>query len=159
MVKILRLISVISLTLISGCGTARVIIDEPPLRQYSSSTIYTESKSTTVGVPVKLLQHFDESLNKELAKSFSSGKGLLLEYRFLSFDEGNQVKRYLAGGVGDWGTGSLLLEATFKDSRGDFIGKIRTDGRISSGFVGGSMKSVLNQAAKELSEYAKMTFH
>ena len=97
MVKIVRLISVISLTLISGCGTARVIIDEPPLRQYSSSTIYTESKSTTVGVPVKLLQHFDESLNKELAKSFSSGKGLLFEYRFLSFDEGNQVKRYLAG--------------------------------------------------------------
>ncbi len=156
--QFMRFTALLFISILAGCGTARVIIDEPPARNYSSDTIQTKKTYTTVGVPTKMLNHFDERLNKELAKSFTSGKGLLLEYRFLSFDEGDRTKRYLSGGFGDWGTASILIEAVFKDSKGNFLGKIRTDGRISSGIIGGSVKSALDQAAKELGEYAKLTF-
>ena len=156
--KINTLLALVTIAILSGCGTARIIVTDHPEKRYSSSNITIQRSDSTVQVPDEMVSHFDSALRKELMTSFTTGKDLTVEYRFVSFQQGDRFKRYLAGGIGNWGEGNLIIEAKYIDSEGAQIAKVQTDAKIDSGFFGGSIKSALEKAAKELSDYTISNF-
>jgi len=64
----------------------------------------------------------------------------------------------MSGGIGNWGQGTLLIEANFFDASGKKISSIQTDAVIESGLFGGSFENALDLAAEKLSEYAVANF-
>jgi len=90
------------------------------------------------------------------AAAFENGEGLIVTYRFVQFQEGAQVARVFLHGVGD---GSLSIEAEFSDQAGTILGKIITEGRVSTGWFGGRFRNAMEQAAKHLAKYAADHFH
>ncbi|TLS72871.1 hypothetical protein FE236_13380 [Mariprofundus erugo] len=112
----------------------------------------------TVSVPDEYIAYFDKAVRKEIFKSFGNGSNLKMEYRFISFDEGSRFKRYLAGGIGDWGCGTLLIQADFFDATGKKLSSVQTEAVISGGLLGGSFESAIDKAVEKLAEYAIANF-
>lgn len=69
---------------------------------------------------------------------------LTISYRFIQFDQGNKFSRWLLGGLGNAGEGSVTIESKFFNREGKEIGKIQTEGKIGSGFLGGSFETSID---------------
>ena len=156
--KTMASVCVASALLFAGCGSARNIVMAPADTSYRASAIEVNRAASTVQVPDEYTSYFDGKLREDVFKSFARGNGIKLEYRFISFDEGSRFKRYLSGGIGNWGEGTLLIEANFLDGSGKKIGSIETDAVISGGMFGGSFENALDKAAEKLSSYAVANF-
>ncbi len=50
-------------------------------------------------------------------------------------------------GIGNAGEGSLTIEVTYADQSGKQLGKIMSEGKIGSGFFGGSSDDAIEKAA------------
>ncbi len=143
--------------MLAGCGSARNIVTEPIVTNYKSSDIEISS-SPGVDIPGEARTYFDKVLKEKAHEHFAYGNHLKMTYKFVSYEEGSRLKRYLSGGIGNWGEGTLLIQADFTDAQGKHLGSVRTDARISSGFFGGSIESALDMAAEKLVEYAVAHF-
>jgi len=62
------------------------------------------------------------------------------------------------GGLGNMGEGSLTIETKFYDSADKELATIQTEGRIGSGFFGGSYGEALDKAAEKIAEFARTNF-
>jgi len=149
---------IVGVLLLAGCGSARNIVTSPTETIYKTEVIEISRGKSTVQVPDEFSAYFDGQLRKEVHKSFGQGGKLRLEYRFISFDEGSRFKRYMSGGIGDWGQGTLMIQADFYDEGGKLLSTIQTDAVISGGLFGGSFESALDLAVEKLAEYAIANF-
>ena len=86
-------------------------------------------------------------------KSFEKGEGLHIMYHFVSKNEGSRFARWFTGGIGNCGEAKIIAKVVFKDSAGKELGSIFSEGRIGSGFFGGSSDSAVKKMAEETASF------
>lgn len=87
---------------------------------------------------------------------FTAGDGLTVRYRYVGFNEGSRVGRYLAPGIA--GGSKIVLEADFVDQSGNVMSTVRGEAEVGGGFAGGSNKTGIDKAVQEIAEYASAKF-
>ena len=158
-IKIIPVLSVITMMVcLQGCGTSKIIVINPIAHsERIQKTVALKPGNHTVSVDKESLDIFEEVVGTNLykGKRFAKGDDTVVAYRFIQFDKGNRFKRYLLGGIGNSGEGSLTVECRFINKDGQEIGKTQIEGKIGSGFFGGSMDSAIVSAANSLATYVK----
>jgi hypothetical protein len=149
--------------LLAGCGTARTLVMEPPQRKAFAAATLARADDA-VAVPEEYRVQFVNKIRellygtKEKAGPFAEGAGLTIRIRVVQFNEGSRLQRWFWGGVGNTGEGSIQVLAEFFD--GDTkLAQTHVEGRIGSGFFGGSMSQAVDKAAEEIAQYAIGNFH
>ena len=155
--------AVLAYLLLSACGTGRTMVMEPPAERKSYASAMLERAADSVTVPEELRVMFRDQLRKKLYGTaeqpgpFTEGAGLTIRVKIVQFEAGNQFERWFWGGIGNQGEASMQLLTEFLD--GDRkLAHIQTEGRIGSGFLGGSVKSAIEKATSEISAYAVENF-
>jgi hypothetical protein len=99
-------------------------------------------------------------LNKGLYESgsFANGDDLRLFYTFISHEEGNRMARWFWAGLGNSGEASITIQVVYKDSNDVEMAKTQVEGRIGSGFFGGSINEAIVKAAQDVTEYTVNNF-
>jgi len=148
---------------LAACGTGRTMVMEPPPEKNTFSAVSLKRADDTVVVPDEYRKRFVTKIREELygtkekPGSFADGDGLIIRIKVVQFNEGSQVARWFWGGIGNAGEGSLQVLAEFFD-RDKKLAQIQTEGRIGSGFLGGSMDEAVDKAAEEIAKYAVANF-
>jgi uncharacterized protein DUF4410 len=139
---------------LAGCGTGKTMVMEPGESRKASSIAVVEGQST-VTVPAEATAMFKNKLDEMLFEKggIKKGQDVTLTYRFVQFNEGSRFKRWLTGGIGNAGEGNLTIEVTYSDGSGKQLGKIVSEGKIGSGFFGGSSDNAIEKAAEEVASY------
>ena len=157
------LIIVLLSLLVSACGTGRTMVMEPPAEKKAFTAVTLERAADTVVVPDQYRQQFLQNIRERLYGTsekpgpFTEGAGLTIRIKVVQFDAGNQFERWFWGGIGNAGEGSLQVLAEFYEGQTK-LANIQTEGRIGSGFFGGSMSEAVDKAAEEIAEYAITNF-
>nr|VFJ95277.1 MAG: hypothetical protein BECKLFY1418A_GA0070994_104825 [Candidatus Kentron sp. LFY] len=150
----------ILLCCIAGCGTAKtVVLDAPQIHdRYASISII--ARNPTVDVPSNVTTIFEGELRKRLYDSnlFSRGTKLNLIYTFISHDEGNRFARWFWGGIGNSGEGSVTVMVQYLGENETELAKTQVEGRIGSGFFGGSLNDAIKKSAQDIAEYTINNF-
>jgi Domain of unknown function (DUF4410) len=144
-----------SIPFLAGCvpGKTTVLAPVETPAKFTSAEIIEDK--ATINVPADVSAQFKTSLSKELFEKggFTRGDGLKIQYRFIQFNPGSRVARYVVGfGAGK---GSMTVEAKFFDQKGNELAKIQSEGEIIAGAFGGSFNLAVQKTAKEIAEYAK----
>jgi hypothetical protein len=149
--------------LLVACGTGRTLVMEAPQRKAFSAVTLTRADDT-VSVPDEYRIQFANKIRgllfgtKDKPGPFAEGQGLTIRIKVIQFDEGSQFQRWFWGGIGNAGEGSMHVVAEFFD--GDKkLAQTQVEGRIGSGFFGGSMSEAVDKAAEEIAKYAIANFH
>ena len=149
--------------LITACGTGRTMVMEPVAERKIFAKAKLERSTDSVPVPDELRTMFVEEIRKDLYGTaekpgpFTEGDGITVRVKVVQFEAGSQFQRWFWGGVGNQGEASMQLLTEFFE--GDKkLAHIQTEGRIGSGVFGGSVKSAVEKAASEISEYAVSNF-
>ena len=148
--------------LLAACGTGRTIVMEPPQKKAFSAVTLARADDT-VAVPEEYRTRFVAKLREQLYGTkdkpgpFAEGPGLTIRIKVVQFSAGNQFERWFWGGIGNAGEGSLQVLAEFYEGQTK-LANIQTEGRIGSGFFGGSMSEAVDKAAEEIAEYAIANF-
>jgi len=159
--------AMVMVLLLSGCGTGSTSIIKPVSRIENSdySIMVNSVSSADAKVSQEMLQKIKQMLVQKLKSSnafnaVSMQQGTItINVNIVTFDEGSQAGRWLAGGIGEMGKGEIVLETTFIDSRSkNEIGKIRTHGDVVGGFLGGSIDSAYSNALSEVVSFAAKNF-
>lgn len=154
--------------LTSGCGASRLTVIRPVLSSTNPTpTIQVNPVKATatslapMGLPNKIRFLVLEELRKSGAfDTVDPERGMIaLDIDIVSFDAGSQMERWFWGGLGNMGEGDLQLETTFIDTKnGQELGKIRTQGTITSGVMGGSIDNAYHNAVKQIVQYTVLKF-
>lgn len=161
MLAALRAIALVSLGLIglTACGAGRTMILQSPAHEYRSSGYRMQQADSTAPVPAEIVARFESAVRERTRESgLAANDELLLKYRFIQFEAGDQFQRWFWGGIGNAGEGSLTCEVTYLDSEGKDLAKVQCEGRIGSGFLGGTMEDALGRMAQEVAEYTVQNF-
>ena len=114
-------------------------------------------------VPEESFVNFENILRDKLKESgFVEGVStadLTIHYRFVHYDEGDRFSRWVLGGLGNAGEGSMTIEAKFYDKFQKAVGKIHTEGKIGSGAFGGGFDNAIEQAADSFVQYISQNFN
>lgn len=147
----------------AGCGAGRTLVIEPPAERRTFASVTVTNGEDTVTVPAELRDRLNLKVQEGLYGTaekpglFRNEPGLQIRLQVVQFEPGNQFQRWLLGGLGNQGEGSLHVLAEFYE--GDKkLAHIQTEGRIGSGAFGGSLNSAVDKAATEIAEYAGTTF-
>ena len=148
---------------LTACGTGRTLVMEPVAEKKVFEYAKFERAGDTVEVPDELRAMFAEQLRKDffgdsgLPGPFMEGEGLTVRVKVVQFEGGSQFQRWFFGGIGNQGEASMQLLTEFLD--GDRkLANIHTEGRIGSGFFGGSVKLAVEKAVAEISNFAIQNF-
>jgi len=160
-----RFLVCLTLVLLIGCGSGRTMVLKLPESQVETGEVELVRGESTVEVPEKVIVQFEEELRKVLFEKtedreapFVEGPGVKLEYRFIQFDKGNQFSRYMWGGLGNSGEGTLTVQVSYFDNTDQELTTIQSEGKIGSGFFGGSINSAVNRCAEEIANYTETNF-
>ncbi len=150
-----NLILVSFILFLQACGSGKTLVLEPPKITSAVQGIHIARDNSTTKIPLEYQQRFENKLQEKLYKKhvFDKGNDLTISYRFIQLDQGNKLARWFTGGIGNAGEGSLTVESKFINKEGKEIGKIHTEGKIGSGFLGGSFDNAIDQSAEKLAEY------
>lgn len=161
MMKGLGVGGLVLVALLGACsGTGKTLESDSPVAAQHFDRATIKVGESGVIIPAEDRAEFAQRLTVALAAAnFEPGDGLTITYRFVQFQEGAQAARWLLGGMGGVGEGSMSVEAVFSDSSGQRLGKIIAEGRIGSGAFGGTFHNVLENAAQEIARYAAAHFH
>lgn len=145
---------------LTGCGTARTLVLEAPETKTAYSSISIISENPTVQVPAEVTRVFEDELRKSLFDEgpFSTGDGLKLMYTFMQHDEGDRFSRWFWGGLGNSGEASVTVQVKYTNGAGEELAKTQVEGRIDSGFFGGSMDSAIKKAAQDIASFTISNF-
>ena len=145
---------------LSACASGALTVETPNASDYRTDTATIVHDNSRVEVDENNLTYTEEKLAKELYEGedapFSKGDGLTIKYRYVGFDEGSRAARYLLGPFA--GGSKIHLEVDFVSPAGEVLATVRGEGSVSGGFMGGSNKSGIDKAIKEVAEYAAKEF-
>ena len=145
---------------LSACASSVLTVEKPysGAERYSSAELKYDQSS--VPVDENNLSYTQRKLDQALfgGKSpiFKRGQGLTVRYRYVGFNEGSRVGRYLLPGIA--GGSKIVLEADFVNSEGAVLATVRGEGAVAGGFFGGSNKSGVDKAVSEIADYAARNF-
>lgn len=153
------LLALVSAAFLAACGSGQTVILERPDGGAKYEQAYLVEGEHLADVTAEQIKEFHDYLDDfmfgEKGVFQKDEGGFAVSYRFTSFNPGSRAKRYIAGGIGNWGEASTVIEVTFTNPDGLQIGKINVEGRIGSGFFGGDTESTLKRAAREAVDYAE----
>ena len=140
---------------LAGCGASKLLVLEPLELSGDIDGITIKQDKNTVGVPEKVVAYFNKKLHKKLYEElkYKKGKSVTLRSRFISYNEGSRLARYMLAGIGNAGEASLTVAVDFLDNNGKVIGKIQVEGKISSGIGGGSSYSAIDKVINNILDY------
>ncbi len=149
-----------------GCTSGRTMVMNSPTDSLKTDSANVVMDKATVDVPSDVSTTFRGKLEGALfvgeqgtPPPFKKGPNLTINYRIIQFTSGSQFKRWLAGGIGGYGEGSMTVETRFIKSDGKELSKIQTDCKIGAGVFGGSIDLALDKCVEEIAMYAKSNFH
>lgn len=144
---------------LSSCGCGRTIVDQPvvvPMHMPMNQVQICRGVDN-INVPDNVKAVFEKELRKKLYGDnlVKNAPGIQLQYRFVQFNEGNRFARYFFGGIGNTGEASVMVEVIYLTPDNFEIGRIHTEGKISSGLFGGSCDNAIEKAAAEVACYTR----
>jgi len=158
-----RLAAAVGLCIVlAACGTGRTLVMEAPQRK-AFSAVTVMRADDTVPVPEEYRVQFSNKIRellygtKEKPGPFTEGEGLTIRIKVVQFAEGSQFQRWFWGGIGNAGEGSMHIVTEFLDGS-TVLAQTQMEGRIGSGFFGGSMREAVDKAAEEIAKYAVANF-
>jgi len=162
-IRILRAATAaVIVALIAACGTARTTVNEPVKQKYTAATATLEELPATITVPdevrTTLRQQLEKALFDAKTTGLKPGSDLKVQYRFVQFNAGNQFARWFWGGIGNAGEASMQIEAIYVDAKGQALTRTQHEGRIGSGFFGGSVGDASDRMAEEVANFVKANF-
>lgn len=146
-------------SMLSACGAGKLMVMDPAQAKKGSTITIKESDATAPVAP-----EASAAFRKKLGEivhapgAIPQGSDVTLSYRFVQYEEGSQFKRWLTGGIGNSGEGSLTVEAVYLDAAGKALGKVVAEGKIGSGFFGGSISSAVEKCAEQIGDYTLKNF-
>jgi hypothetical protein len=152
----MRNLIIISIVFIlSGCGTARTLVLEPVTTNNKYTNVTLIADNPNVEVPADVTDKIESVIKKGLYEKgpFSIGNDLEIHYTFISHDPGNQFARWFWGGIGNAGEGSVAVTVRYIDKSNKEIAKTQVEGRIGSGFFGGSISEAITKAGEDIVEF------
>lgn len=155
------------LVLLPACTSSKTFVLQPVREGEISGRVALSRMEATAMVDPKAHADFEARLTEELGRQVGATVGdpadLIVQYRFVLFDQGSSGARVgsgiasLAGsplyGVGD---GAVGVEIVYKRPDGMTIGHIVTDGPIAGAF--GSTSGAIGAAAASVAKYTKANF-
>jgi len=145
---------------LGGCASSVLTVEKPHVgseRFSSAELVYDQS---SVPVDQNNLDYTKEKMEAALfagdSPIFTRGSGLTIRYRYVGFNEGSRVGRYLLPGIA--GGATVILETDFVARDGTVLATVRGEGEVGGGFAGGSNKSGIDQAIEEIAAYAAREF-
>lgn len=140
---------------LAGCGTARTMVLEPVQATSGFTRVVVHANTPTVKVPPDVRETFESALEKGLYESgkFQRGPDLQIDYQFVSYSPGNRFSRWFWGGIGNAGEGSLVIVVRYLNKDGKELAKTQVEGRIGSGFFGGSTDEAITKAAEDVVKF------
>lgn len=145
---------------LSGCmGSGKTTVLDAPTERLAAHTFKLAEGKSTVGADLDIKRQFEQEVKNGLKESnMTEGGDLIIEYRFIQFDEGSRFVRYLVGGMGNAGEGEMTVEVLFKNQNNKELGRIHVGGKITAGVFGGSFDHAIEQAAGQVVKYAITNF-
>lgn len=146
--------------LLEACGTARTLVLEPPKPHARFSGVALVESEPTVSVPPEVTEKFRSVVEKGLYENgaFTRGNDLRIVYVIVSDNPGSQFQRWLWGGIGNAGEGSLVVMVRYLDATDTELAKTEVEGRIGSGFFGGSFDDAVTKAGEDIVKFTTQTF-
>lgn len=141
--------------LLVGCGTARTLVIEPVKQPAQFQRAELIEANATVKVLPAVQEKFRSVVEKGLYENgaFEHGNDLRIVYTFISNNPGSQFQRWLWGGIGNAGEGSLVVMVRYLDASDTEIAKMEVEGRIGSGVFGGGFDEAITKAAEDLVKF------
>jgi hypothetical protein len=145
---------------LAACGAGKTMVMEASSQKVRADSVALIEGNSTALCPPDVVAAFKSKLTEKIYQpgTFSQGSDVTLTYRFVQFTTGDRFQRWFFGGIGNAGEGSMTIEAVYTDKSGKQIGKIMSEGKIGSGFFGGSMDDALDKAANEVAQYTLVAF-
>ncbi len=141
--------------LLSACGTSKTLVLEPVDTVNRYTQVNLMEVDSTVAAPAEVSERLQSVIEKGLFDEgpFIQGDQLTIVYRFISHDPGNQFARWFWGGIGNAGEGSITILVNFLDEEGDELAKTQVEGRIGSGFFGGSFNEAITRTGEDIVKF------
>lgn len=146
---------------LAACSNSALLVERPNTSSYRTSTASIHYDGSNVTVDDENIAYTQRKMEEAFfggdTPLFEQGEGITVNYRYIAFDEGNQVTRYLMGPIA--GGSKVVLEVDFVGPDGEILSTVRGEGTVSGGFFGGSNKSGIDGAIDEVADYAAAQFH
>ncbi|RQR23995.1 hypothetical protein DIE23_34375 [Burkholderia sp. Bp9143] len=152
---------VIGLMLLLGaCATSKTVVLEPTKPHARLSGVALVESGSTATVPSEVTEKFRSVVEKGLYENdtFTRGNDLRIVYTIVSDDPGNQFERWFWGGLGYAGEGSLVIIVRYLDATDTELAKTEVEGRVSSGFFGGSFDEAVTKAGEDIVKFTIQNF-
>jgi hypothetical protein len=157
----LRLAALALLALpLGACTSSNLIVEQAaraPVSVQSVNLVYGDS---TVNVTDDAAAYLNERMRNAFhggdAPAFAQGNDMTVRYRFVSYETGSRVVRYLLPGIA--GGSTMIVEAEFVSPSGEVIARVRGQGNVGGGIVGGSHNSAIDSAVNQIREFAVANF-
>lgn len=145
---------------LSACASSVLTVEQPYAGQQRYSMATLQYDKSSVPVDDDNLSYTRAKLDQALfggpSPIFQRGAGLTIRYRYVGFNEGSRVGRYLLPGIA--GGSKIVLETDFVAPDGKVLATVRGEGEVRGGFLGGSNKSGIDKAVREVADYAAANF-
>lgn len=155
------------LAFLSGCVSSKTFVLQPVPQGTELGRIAIKSADGSIAVDSKSRADFESRLQNQLQKQVGAAVAeppdMIVQYRFVLFDQGSGAVRVVSGltniagspiyGLGD---GAVGVEVIYTKPDGTRIGHIVTDGPISGVF--GSTSSAIDSAASSVAKFTKANF-
>jgi hypothetical protein len=146
--------------LLSACAGSLLTVEQPYTGSQRYEAAQLEYDDSSVPVDQNNIDYTTRAMDAALFDGetpiFRRGDGITVRYRYVGFNEGSRVGRYLTAGIG--GSSKVLLEADFVGPNGTLLARVRGEGSVSGGLFGGSNKTGIDKAVEEIADYAARTF-
>ena len=141
---------------LSACASSVLVVEQPYAGQEKFTAATVEFDNGGVPIDNDNRAYTQEKLEQELfmgdSPIFAKGDGLAVKWRYVGFNEGSRLGRYLTGGIG--GGSKVVLEVDFIDQSGEILATVRGEGSVGGGLFGGSNKTGIDKAARHVADYA-----
>jgi hypothetical protein len=154
--SVMRILTTVLLALVlAGCGTARTLVLEPPETNARFSSAALIAHNPTVEVPPEVTGRIEAVIGKGLFEggAFTAGEDLRIYYTFISHEPGNRMERWFWGGIGNAGEGSVTIMVRYVDATERELARTQVEGRIGSGFFGGSINDAITRAGEDIVKF------
>ena len=157
----LRLAALLLLAMpIAACSSSNLIVEQAarnPIRAQAVNLVYDNSTVNVSDDAVTYLRdRMENAFHGGDAPAFARGQDVTIRYRFVSFERGSRIARYMLPGIA--GGATMIVEAEFVSPSGEVLSRVRGQGNVGGGLVGGSHNSAIDSAVNQIREYAVANF-
>ena len=145
---------------LSACASGALTVEQPNRSAFKTNAAQVVYDDSLVGVENEDVAYTQRKMEEAFfgGKSpiFDRGAGLTVRFRYIGFDEGSRVGRYMTMGL--MGGSDIVLETEFVGPDGQVLSRVRGNGNVRGGFLGGSSRSGIDKAVDEIADYAAVQF-